>query len=161
MVIVGLILLIVGVVVLVDMGLSSSGTTDVHLLGWHLGTMGPGRVLLLGTAIGVVLTLGLLSVLSGQRRVRRHRKESRKTLAGTREENKRLAAQLEESRAAEAAATAVPDSTQRARADDADDDVEAYPTEERRAGADYVLGAKYPQETAAANTPPSPPAAHE
>ena len=158
MVIVGLILLIVGVVVLVDMGLSSSGTTDVHLLGWHLGTMGPGRVLLLGTAIGVVLTLGLLSVLSGQRRVRRHRRESRKTLAGTREENKRLAAQLEESRAAEAAATAVPDSTHRARPDD---DVDAYPTEERRAGADYVLGAKYPQETAAANTPPTPPAAHE
>ncbi|MDX6204556.1 MAG: hypothetical protein QOF39_613, partial [Frankiales bacterium] len=32
MVIIGLVLLIVAVVVLMDMGLSSSGVTDVHLL---------------------------------------------------------------------------------------------------------------------------------
>jgi hypothetical protein len=159
MVIIGLILLIVGVVVLMDMGLSSNGVSDVHLLGWHLGSMGPGRMLLLGTAIGVVLTLGLVSVLSGLRRARRRRRDRDRTIAGTRAENKRLAAQLDEqSKAAEAAAAAEAEQqSRRARMMDTAD-VDAYPSESRRAGADYVLGAKYPQETSAANTPPAPPA---
>ncbi len=151
MVIVGLILLIAGVVVLMDMGLSSSGPTDVHLLGWHLGTMGPGRVLLLGTAIGVVLTLGLASILLGQRRSRRRRKDRDRTIAGTRAENKRLASQLEDEQSARATET-----KEGSRAELTTGDVDAYPTE-GRVGADYVLGAKYPQETSAANTPPVPP----
>lgn len=158
MVIIGLILLIVGVVVLMDMGLSSNGVTDVHLLGWHLGSMGPGRTLLLGTAIGVVLTLGLLSVLSGQRRARRHRRDRDRTIAGTRAENKRLAAQLDEQAKAADAAAADQAEQQPPRGRMADaGDVDAYPSESRSAGADYVLGAKYPQETSAASTPPAPP----
>jgi hypothetical protein len=153
MVIIGLILLIVGVVALMDMGLTSNGTTDVHLLGWHLGSMGPGRTLLLGTAIGVVLTLGLLSVLSGLRRGRRLRRERDRTIAGTRAENKRLSAQLDEqSRAARAAA----EQESRGRLDETGD-VDAYPTEPDNE-ADYVLGAKYPHSTSASSSPPAPPA---
>jgi hypothetical protein len=153
MVIIGLILLIVGVVALMDMSLTSSGPTDVHILGWHLGSMGPGRTLSLGTAIGVVLTLGLLSVLSGLRRGRRLRRERDRTIAGTRAENKRLAAQLEEqSRAARAAA----EQESRGRVAESDG-VDAYPAE-TNTGADYVLGAKYPHSTSAASTPPAPPA---
>ncbi len=52
MVILGVVLLVIAAIVLVDMGATSHGTTDLHLLGWHLGNAGPGRVLLLG-----VLTL--------------------------------------------------------------------------------------------------------
>lgn len=153
MVIIGLILLIVGVVVLMDMGLSSNGVTDVHLLGWHLGSMGPGRTLLLGTAIGVVLTLGLLSVLSGLRRARRLRRERDRTIAGTRAENKRLSAQLDEqSRATRAEA----EQEQRGRLVETGD-ADAYPAE-TDAGGEYVLGAKYPHNTAATSTPPAPPA---
>jgi hypothetical protein len=162
MVIVGLILLIVGVVVLMDMGLSSSGVTDVHLLGWHLGSMGPGRILLLGAAIGVVLTLGLVSVLSGQRRARRHRRDRDRTIAGTRAENKRLAAQLDEqSKATDAAAAGEADQDQPRGRMVETGDVDAYPSETRRTGADYVLGAKYPQETTAVHTPPAPPNAND
>lgn len=159
MVIIGLVLLIVAVVVLMDMGLSSSGVTDVHLLGWHLGSMGPGRVLLLGTAIGVALTLGLVSVLSGLRRARRRRRDRDRTIAGTRAENKRLAAQLDEQARAtrtENAAEAEHESTRGQLVETGS--VEAYPSERNRAGADYVLGAKYPQETSSTRTPPAPPA---
>jgi hypothetical protein len=159
MVIIGLVLLIVAVVVLMDMGLSSSGVTDVHLLGWHLGAMGPGRVLLLGTAIGVALTLGLVSVLSGLRRARRRRRDRDRTIAGTRAENKRLAAQLDEQARAtrtENAAEAEHESTRGQLVETGS--VEAYPSERNRAGADYVLGAKYPQETSSTRTPPAPPA---
>jgi hypothetical protein len=147
MVIIGVLLLVGAVVVLVDMGVASKGTTDVHLLGWHLGNAGPGRVLLLGTAIGVVLTLGLMLVLSGQLRSRRRRRERDRTIKGTRAENKRLAAELEEQRAVvvpapePVAATAVDTSP-----------AEAYPE-----GADYVVGSRYPHETTAAHTPPAPP----
>jgi hypothetical protein len=155
MVIIGLILLIVGVVVLMDMGLSSSGVTDVHLLGWHLGSMGPGRTLLLGTAIGVVLTLGLLSVLSGLRRGRRRRRERDRTIAGTRAENKRLSAQLDEQSQATRAAA---EQESRGRLVETGE-VDAYPAE-ADTGADYVLGAKYPHSTAATSTPPAPPASN-
>lgn len=156
MVIIGLVLLIVGVVVLMDMALSSHGSVDVHLLGWHLGVMGPGRVLLLGTAIGVVLTLGLISVLSGQRRSRRRRRERDRTIAGTRAENKRLTSRLEEEQAKAAKAEPTPASRD-AGGVVSSGDVDAYPSDGRGSGADYVLGAKYPHETAAASTPPAPP----
>lgn len=146
MVIIGVLLIVVAAVVLVDMGVASSGTTDVHLLGWHLGTTGPGRFLLLGTAIGIVLTLGLTMVLSGQLRSRRKRRERDRTIRGTRAENKRLAAELEEQRA-----VVVPPAGRPAPATD------AYPSRPEPEGVEYVLGASYPHGTAAAHTPPAPP----
>jgi uncharacterized membrane protein len=158
MVIIGVILLIAGVIALVDMGVSSSGTTNVHILGWHLGLMGPGRVLLLGTVIGVVLTVGLFSVLSGLRRSRRRRRDRDKTIRGTRAENKRLAAQLEETRAA-APVEATPAAASPPTGQVTTGSVDAYPAgSDYRAGSEYVVGSPYPQGTAAVNTPPAPPA---
>lgn len=98
MVVIGLILLVVGVAALIDMALSSTGTTSVQLLGWQLGTFEPGWVLLMGTAIGAVLMLGLMSVLSGQRRGRRRYRQRERALASKNAENRLLAAQLEEQR---------------------------------------------------------------
>jgi hypothetical protein len=160
MVILGVLLIVVAVIVLVDMGVASNGTTDVHVLGWHLGTMGPGRVLLIGAAIGVVLTLGMVMVLSGQLRSRRKRRARDKTIAGTRAENKRLAAQLEEqqARAAGSVAETAQPAAASANGQVSTGDVEAYPAEAAYPPAgEYVLGSRYPHETSAANTPPSPP----
>jgi uncharacterized membrane protein len=155
MVILGVLLIVVAVIVLVDMGVASNGTTDIHVLGWHLGTMGPGRVLLIGAAIGVVLTLGLVLVLSGQLRSRRKRRSRDKTIAGTRAENKRLAAQLEEQEARAAEATSRPTG---ANGQVSTGDVEAYPAEAAYPpGAEYVVGSRYPHETPVASTPPSTP----
>jgi hypothetical protein len=168
MVILGVVLLVVAAVVLVDMGVASHGTMDVHLLGWHLGSYGPGRVLGLGALIGVALTLGLVLVLSGQLRSRRRRRERDKTIKGTRAENKRLAAQLEQQQAASAAAAPMPAEPARHfgrhHEVDHDDhhvstgDVDAYPAEAYPEGAEYVLGSRYPHETSAVPTPPAPPA---
>ena len=155
MVILGVLLLVVGAVVLVDMGATSNGTVDLHVLGWHIGTMGPGRALLIGAAIGAVLAFGLVFVLSGQRRSRRRRRDRDKTIAGTRAENRRLAAELEAQKArAHEAEVARADETAAER-----DRAEAYPTEDRRGGAEYVLGSKYPQDasTSTGTTPPAPP----
>jgi hypothetical protein len=153
MVIIGVLLLVAAVVVLIDMALASDGVVNVHLFGWHPGGLGPGRFLLLGAIIGVVGTLGVISILAGQARARRRRKESKRNLQGTREENKRLAAELDEQRARAAAEASSP-AGQVTTGDDA-----AYPSERRadsdRAGADYVLGAKYPHDTT--GTPPAPP----
>ena len=162
MVIIGVLLLVAAVVVLVDMVVASNGSASVHLFGWHLGSAGPGRMLLLGAAVGVVLTLGLMLVLSGQLRARRKRRERDRTLKGTRAENERLTAQLE----AQQAAAAVPEPIEhdsrhhlRRHAHDTVTTgvVDAYPAEARPEGADYVLGSRYPQETSAAHTPPAPP----
>ncbi|MDX6223326.1 MAG: hypothetical protein QOD91_2380 [Frankiales bacterium] len=155
MIVIGLLLLIIGLVALVDMGVSSSGTADIHLLGWHLGTLGTGRVLLLGAAAGAVIALGLFSVLSGQMRSRRRRRDRDRTIARTRDENKRLAAQLEDEQRRNAESV---EETSRSPRVVSTGDVDAYPTETRRAGADYVLGGKNPRETSAASTPPAPPA---
>jgi hypothetical protein len=157
MVILGVLLIVAASVVLVDMGVVSKGTTDVHLLGWHIGTAGPGRFLLLGTAIGVVLTLGLMLVMSGQLRSRRKRRERDKAIKGTRAENKRLAQELEEQRAVivPAAETAAPVAT--TERDRSSDPQEVRPAEAYPEGADYVLGSRYPQGTAAVHTPPAPP----
>ncbi len=103
MVVVGLLLLIVGGVALVDIALSSDGTTSLHVLGWHLGQAGPGVMLLIGVGIGVVLVLGLVSVLSGQRRSVRKNRRQRRALAGKDEENRRLTEQLRAQQKAEAA----------------------------------------------------------
>ncbi|BEP12846.1 hypothetical protein acdb102_11570 [Acidothermaceae bacterium B102] len=167
MVILGVLLLVVAAVVLVDIGVASHGTMDVHLLGWHLGTYGPGRLLVLGALIGVALTLGLMLVLSGQLRSRRKRRARDKTIKGTRAENKRLAAQLEQQRVtgADAVAAAEPGGHagrhHDARHDDdthvSTGDVEAYPAEPSSQGAEYVLGSRHPQESARAHTPPAPP----
>ncbi|MDX6256217.1 MAG: hypothetical protein QOJ11_2551 [Frankiales bacterium] len=157
MIFIGLLLLIIGVVALVDTGVSSSGTADIHVLGWHLGTLGTGRVLLLGAAAGAVIALGLFSVLSGQLRSRRRRRDRDRTIARTRDENKRLAAQLEEEqkRRAETVQETAPERSPRVVSTG---DVDAYPSETGRGGADYVLGGKYPRESSAASTPPAPPA---
>lgn len=98
MVVIGLLLLVVGVVALIDIALSSTGTTAVQLFGWQLGTFKPGWVLLIGTAIGAVLMLGLVLVLSGQRRGRRRYRQRERALASKNAENRLLAAQLEEER---------------------------------------------------------------
>lgn len=167
MVVVGLILLVAGVVALIDMGASSHGSNSVHLLGWHLGAMGPGRLLLLGVAIGAVLMLGLVSALAGQRRARRRNRAGARTVARTRAENKRLTEELAEQRAQ--APSAARDDEQR-QVPPLDDDrepehvqvstgtVDAYPAEAYPAGAEYVLGSRYPQESSAGSTPPMPPA---
>jgi hypothetical protein len=158
MVILGVLLMVAAAVVLVDMGVVSKGTTDVHLLGWHIGMVGPGRYLLIGTAIGAVLAFGLTMVMSGQLRSRRKRRERDRTLKGTRAENQRLAQQLEEQRAvvvppAEPTAPAATAHERDVAADARDDrPAEAYPE-----GAEYVLGSRYPQGTSAVHTPPAPP----
>jgi len=162
MVIVGVLLMVAAAVVLVDMGVVSKGTTDVHLLGWHIGAMGPGRYLLIGTAIGAVLAFGLALVMSGQLRSRRRRRERDRMIKGTRAENRRLAQQLEEQRAvvvppaetaAPAAAAPAADTERDARADSKD----VRPAEPYPEGAEYVLGSRYPQGTSAVQTPPAPP----
>lgn len=164
MVILGVLLLVVAAVVLVDIGVASHGAMDVHLLGWHLGSYGPGRILVLGALIGVALTLGLMLVLSGQLRSRRRRRERDKTIKGTRAENKRLAAQLEQQQAtpgdAPAAAPAQPARHLGRHHDDthvSTGNVDAYPAEPDPQGAEYVLGSRYPHETSVAQTPPAPP----
>src|SRR3954453_23554388 len=161
MVILGVLLIVAAAVVLVDMGVVSKGTTDVHLLGWHIGVVGPGRYLLLGAAIGVVLTFGLMLVMSGQLRARRKRRERDRTIKGTRAENKRLAQELEEQRAvvAPTGETTVPadeagNVTEREVARDTRD---VRPAEPYPEGAEYVLGSRYPQGTSAVHTPPAPP----
>ena len=167
MVILGVLLLVVAAVVLVDIGVASHGTMDVHLLGWHLGTYGPGRLLVLGALIGVALTVGLVLVLSGQLRSRRKRRERDKTIKGTRAENKRLAAQLQQQQASGTESVAVAEPVKRSgRHHDThhDDthvstgDVDAYPAEPYPQGAEYVLGSRHPQEPAPAETPTPPPA---
>lgn len=157
MVILGVLLLVIGAVALVNMAATSSGTVDLHLLGWHIGTMGPGRALLTGAAIGAVLALGVVSVLGGQARSLRKRRERNRVIKGTTAENRRLAAELEAQKArAHEAEVARADETAAAR-DRADAD--AYPEEDRRGGAEYVLGSKYPHDASSSTTPPTPPAA--
>ena len=170
MVILGVLLLVVAAVVLVDIGVASHGTTDVHLLGWHLGTYGPGRILVLGALIGVALTLGLMLVLSGQLRSRRKRRERDKAIKGTRAENKRLAAQLEQQQASSVEPVdevdpVKPSGRHHVAHDTRHDgthvstgDVDAYPADADPQGAEYVRGSRYPQETPVAQTPPAPPA---
>jgi hypothetical protein len=158
MVILGVVLLVAAVVVLVDMALTTNGTLDVHVLGWHVGTMGPTRALLLGAAVGVVLTLGVVAILGGQARALRKRRERNRAIKGTTAENRRLAAELEaqKARAHEAEVTRAEETAaERDRAD-----ADAYPDESRRGGAEYVLGSKYPHDasTSTPTTPPSPPA---
>jgi hypothetical protein len=129
LVMLGVVLLVVGVVALVDGGLTSNGTTDVHLLGWHIGTMGPLRTVGLGAIAGFVIGMGVMSVLAGQRRSMRIRRDQRRTLRGTREENRRLNAALDEKQAhVEAAAAAEPVGP-----DVRAGDVDAYPNEGRHA----------------------------
>jgi len=136
MVILGVILLVAGAVALVNMALTSNGSLDVHVLGWHLGILGPGRVLLLGAAIGCALTLGLVFVLAGLQRSRRRRRERERALKGTKAENERLAAQLEEQQArAEQADASDDDEAERVRvlpANEAAADDGVYPAEAGR-----------------------------
>ena len=123
-------------------------------------TVGPGRFLLLGTAIGVVLTLGLMLVLSGQLRARRKRRERDRTIKGTRAENERLAQQLEEQRAVIVPPAEPQESDAATReADAAAQRRDVAPAEAYPEGAEYVLGSRYPQGTSAAHTPPAPPEA--
>jgi uncharacterized protein HemX len=122
--------------------------------------MGAGRALLLGAAVGVVLALGLGLILSGQARSLRKRRERNRTLKGTNAENRRLAAEREaqKARAHEAEVARADEAAteaDRAEASEADR-AAAYPDENRRGGAEYVLGSKYPQDSSA-TTPPSPP----
>lgn len=155
MVILGVVLLVAAVVVLVDMALTTNGTLDVHVLGWHMGTMGPGRALVLGAAVGAVLSLGVVSILGGQARALRKRRERNRALKGTTAENRRLAAELEaqKARAHEAEATRADETAaERDRAE-----ADAYPEENRRGGAEYVLGSKYPHDSSTSTTPPAPP----
>jgi len=146
LVMIGVVLLVVGVVALVDGGITSSGTTDVHLLGWHIGTMGPMRTAGLGAIAGFVICLGLLSVLSGQRRSMRIRREQRRTLRGTREENRRLSAALDEKQARVEAAAASDPAAREVRTGD----VDAYPAEGRHAAS-----ADVPAESVPTTPPPT------
>ena len=151
MVILGVVLLVAAAVVLVDAAVTTNGTLDLHVFGWHLGAVGAGRALLLGAAVGVVLTLGLVSVLAGQARALRKRRERNRAIKGTTNENRRLAAELDAQKARAAEAENATRETRVPR------DGDAYPSEERRGGAEYTLGAKYPQDEGAAITPPAPP----
>ena len=75
MIILGVVLLVAAAVVLIDTALTTDGTLDVHVFGWHLGAMGPGRALVLGAIIGAVLAVGAMAVLGGQARSLRKRRE--------------------------------------------------------------------------------------